>query len=112
MKGKKSEAEFEGAYTTYSEIAKALSHPARVAILKFLQENNHQSCQNIVDQLPYTQSTVSQHLYKLKSAGLLDSKGVKTSTIYSINNNALHKFNTMFFEVFVQKKDDRQLSLF
>jgi ArsR family transcriptional regulator len=112
MKSKRSEAEFESTFTAYSEIAKALAHPARVAILKLLQENNYQSCQNIVDQLPYTQSTVSQHLYKLVSAGLLESKGVKTSTIYSINSAALHKFNSMFFEVFVQKKDDRQLSLF
>lgn len=112
MKSKRTEADFEKAYTAYSEIAKALAHPARVAILKFLQENNHQSCQNLVDRLPYTQSTVSQHLYKLKSAGLLESKGVKTSTIYSINSISLHKFNSMFFEVFVNKKDDRQLSLF
>jgi DNA-binding transcriptional ArsR family regulator len=59
--------------------AKALSHPARVAILKLLLKRKACVCGDIVDELPLSQSTVSQHLKELKSAGLIkgDIEGVK-----------------------------------
>jgi DNA-binding transcriptional ArsR family regulator len=59
--------------------AKALSHPARVAILKLLLKRKACICGDIVDELPLSQSTVSQHLKELKSAGLIkgDIEGVK-----------------------------------
>ncbi len=59
--------------------AKALSHPARVAILKLLLKRRVCICGDIVDELPLSQSTVSQHLKELKSAGLIkgDIEGVK-----------------------------------
>ncbi|MEJ2506121.1 MAG: metalloregulator ArsR/SmtB family transcription factor [Ignavibacteriaceae bacterium] len=54
-----------------ADVAKALSHPARIRILKIL--NNISSCMvgNIVDQLPLAQATVSQHLKELKRVGLI-----------------------------------------
>ena len=59
--------------------AKALSHPARVAILKLLVEKEACFCGSIVDELPLSQSTVSQHLKELKAAGLIkgDIEGVR-----------------------------------
>ncbi|HMC97575.1 MAG TPA: metalloregulator ArsR/SmtB family transcription factor [Flavobacteriales bacterium] len=51
--------------------AKALAHPARVAILKFLIAKRSCVCGDIVDELPLSQSTVSQHLKELKEAGLI-----------------------------------------
>lgn len=59
--------------------AKALSHPARVAILKLLVEKEACFCGLIVDELPLSQSTVSQHLKELKAAGLIkgDIEGVR-----------------------------------
>jgi len=51
--------------------AKALSHPARVAILKLLIGKRSCVCGDIVDELPLSQSTVSQHLKELKEAGLI-----------------------------------------
>ena len=51
--------------------AKALSHPARVAILKLLIQKKSCICGDIVDELPLSQSTVSQHLKELKAAGLI-----------------------------------------
>jgi len=54
--------------------AKALGHPARVAILKFLIANKSCICGDIVDQLPLSQSTVSQHLKELKEAGLIQGE--------------------------------------
>jgi DNA-binding transcriptional ArsR family regulator len=51
--------------------AKALSHPARVAILRLLFERKACICGDIVDELPLSQSTVSQHLKELKQSGLI-----------------------------------------
>src|SRR6476661_10926015 len=59
--------------------AKALSHPARIAILKLLINRQSCICGDIVEELPLSQSTVSQHLKELKEAGLIkgDINGVK-----------------------------------
>lgn len=51
--------------------AKALAHPARVAILQLLVRQQSCICGDIVDELPLSQSTVSQHLKELKNAGLI-----------------------------------------
>ncbi|MBS1569899.1 MAG: winged helix-turn-helix transcriptional regulator [Bacteroidetes bacterium] len=59
--------------------ARALGHPARVAILKLLISKRTCACGDIVDELPLSQSTVSQHLKELKEAGLIkgDIDGAK-----------------------------------
>src|SRR5688572_10314845 len=59
--------------------AKALAHPARVAILRLLIQRQACICGDIVDELPLSQSTVSQHLKELKAAGLIkgDIEGVR-----------------------------------
>jgi ArsR family transcriptional regulator, arsenate/arsenite/antimonite-responsive transcriptional repressor len=54
-----------------AEIAKALSHPARIAILKELARRNECVCGQIVDAIPLAQSTVSQHLKELKKIGMI-----------------------------------------
>lgn len=51
--------------------AKALAHPARVAILNLLVKRQACVCGDIVEELPLSQSTVSQHLKELKEAGLI-----------------------------------------
>ena len=53
---------------------KALSHPARIAILEKLAKRSTCICGEIVNDLPLAQSTVSQHLKELKSAGLIQGK--------------------------------------
>ncbi|HLP12669.1 MAG TPA: metalloregulator ArsR/SmtB family transcription factor [Flavobacteriales bacterium] len=62
-----------------SRYAKALAHPARVAILRVLIQKTSCMCGDIVDELPLSQSTVSQHLKELKEAGLIkgDIEGAK-----------------------------------
>ena len=52
-------------------IAKALGHPARVAILRLLAQRQACVCGELVLELPLSQSTVSQHLKELKAAGLV-----------------------------------------
>jgi DNA-binding transcriptional ArsR family regulator len=67
--------------------AKALGHPARVAILRILVSRQACVCGDIVDELPISQSTVSQHLKELKEAGLIkgDIEGAKVC--YCINES-------------------------
>ena len=62
-----------------AKYAKALAHPARVAILNLLIKKQACVCGDIVDELPLSQSTVSQHLKELKEAGLIkgDIDGAK-----------------------------------
>ena len=59
--------------------AKALAHPARIAILQLLAQKQACVCGDLVDELPLSQSTVSQHLKELKEAGLIKGEidGVK-----------------------------------
>lgn len=54
-----------------ARLAKALGHPARVAIIRLLLRRQACVCGEIVDELPLAQSTVSQHLKQLKEAGLI-----------------------------------------
>lgn len=62
-----------------AKYAKALAHPARIAILQLLIKKQSCICGDIVDELPLSQSTVSQHLKELKEAGLIkgDIDGAK-----------------------------------
>ena len=50
-------------------LAKAMGHPARVAIIRLLLKKQTCICGDLVDELPLSQSTVSQHLKELKEAG-------------------------------------------
>jgi DNA-binding transcriptional ArsR family regulator len=68
--------------------AKALSHPARVAILRLLLQKKSCVCGDIVSELPLSQSTVSQHLKELKSAGLIDGEIEGVRICYCINKDA------------------------
>ena len=52
-------------------LAKALGHPARVQIVRFLLSRDSCMCGDIVEELPLAQSTVSQHLKMLKESGLI-----------------------------------------
>jgi DNA-binding transcriptional ArsR family regulator len=56
---------------TLAKLARALGHPARVAIMRLLLRREACVCGEIVDELPLAQSTVSQHLKQLKEAGLI-----------------------------------------
>lgn len=69
--------------------AKALAHPARIAILEILARRNTCICGDITDQLPLAQSTVSQHLKALKSAGIIKGEIDGVRTCYCLNEEHL-----------------------
>jgi len=103
---------FEDSVNQLSELMKAIGHPARIQVLLYLKENGSSTCQNLVDALPYSQSTVSGHLQKLKDAGIIFMKSHRTSSIYSIKKDVLVDMNTLFQSVFELTPDRKQLSLF
>ena len=76
-----------------AKFAKALSHPARVAILQLLIQKQSCICGDIVDELPIAQSTVSQHLKELKQAGLVKGNIEGASICYCVNTEVLQKAN-------------------
>ena len=78
-----------------SEIGKALSHPARVKILKVLSEMNVCMMGDIADLLPLAQSTVSQHLKELKRVGLIVGEIDGPKMCYCINEKELSKAKEM-----------------
>ncbi|HJW28049.1 MAG TPA: metalloregulator ArsR/SmtB family transcription factor, partial [Saprospiraceae bacterium] len=68
-----------------SNFANAISHPARVAILKEIASRQSCICGEIVDVLPLAQSTVSQHLKELLKAGLITGTIDGVKSCYCIN---------------------------
>lgn len=70
-------------------LARALGHPARLAILRVLAARATCICGEIVDVLPLAQSTVSQHLKVLKEAGLIRGTVDGPRTCYCLDRDAV-----------------------
>lgn len=75
--------------------AKALAHPARIAILKELACRQSCICGEIVEVLPLAQSTVSQHLKELLQAGLIQGTVDGVKSCYCINQETFNRFEQM-----------------
>ena len=84
---------------------KALSHPARVAIIEYLLSVDTCICGDIVNELPLAQPTVSQHLKELKNAGIIKGSVEGTSICYCINEATLKKFELYFSAINTQLKN-------
>ncbi len=87
-----------------AKYAKALSHPARVAILKLLIQKQACVCGDIVDELPLSQSTVSQHLKELKEAGLIKGEIEGAKVCYCIDEKEWEIAKNLLSEIFVSYK--------
>lgn len=83
-----------------AKYAKALGHPARLAILQHLARTRTCICGDIVEKLPLSQSTVSQHLKELKESGLIQGNVEGAKVCYCINekewNQAKETLNLLF----------------
>jgi hypothetical protein len=89
-----------------AKYAKALAHPARVAILQILIKQQSCICGDIVDELPLSQSTVSQHLKELKESGLIkgDIEGAKVCYCIDAKEwDAAHSYMADLFKSFTSK---------
>jgi ArsR family transcriptional regulator, arsenate/arsenite/antimonite-responsive transcriptional repressor len=85
-------------------IAKALGHPARIAIMEYLVKTDECICGDIVNELPLSQPTVSQHLKELKSAELIKGSIEGTSICYCINSDTVEQLSSYISALIAQKK--------
>ena len=77
-------------------LAKALGHPARVAIIEYLMNVDSCICGDIVNELPLAQPTVSQHLKELKNAGLIKGNIEGNAICYCIDEKKLETLQAYF----------------
>lgn len=80
-------------------IAKALGHPARIAIIEYLMKVNECICGDIVNELPLAQATVSQHLKELKNAGIIQGSIEGNSICYCIDEKTIEILNAYFSKI-------------
>jgi len=83
-----------------ADVAKSLSHPARIRILKILNDLDSCMVGSIVDKLPLAQATVSQHLKELKRVGLIQGEIDGPKICYCVNNKNLLKAKTALDKLF------------
>lgn len=93
-------SEFPESEYKLAEAAKALSHPARIAILKLLADRDTCVCGEIVEELPLAQSTVSQHLKELKACGLVQGEVDGPRSCYCIDWRGVHALRDMLTALF------------
>lgn len=88
----KSTHSFPAADCELAHFAGALAHPARIAIIRLLQDLGEAPCGRIVEALPLSQATVSQHLQCLSQAGLLKHRACGKRICYSIDCDRVRAF--------------------
>jgi ArsR family transcriptional regulator len=86
-----------------ADLAKALAHPARVAIIQHLLKEKSCVCGDLVQVLPLSQATVSQHLKELKQIGILHGEINPPRVCYCINEVVWQEAKAMFGEIFQQE---------
>ena len=95
---------FSEKHNELATLFKALSHPARVAIIEYLLSVDTCICGDIVNELPLAQPTVSQHLKELKNANIIKGNIEGTAICYCINEETLKKFEAYFFAISTKLK--------
>lgn len=83
-----------------ARFAKAMGHPARIAILKYLASLNTCCFADINKELPIAKATVSQHLSELKDAGLIQGTIQPPKVNYCLNHDNWNKAKKLFYDFF------------
>lgn len=92
--------EFSSDLQEFAVIANALSHPARLAIIKLLAEKKEIKTGNISDDLPISRPTVSRHLKVLKEAGIIKGSIDGLKIHYCLDMVLLDKYRQLFNDFF------------
>ncbi len=101
--------EFSEDDAALAALFRALSHPARIAILRALAERGECVCGEIVEVLPLAQSTVSQHLKQLRESDLITGEIEGTKSCYCINKQSIKKLFLLLsqFETEIEESLDK-----
>jgi len=81
-------------------LAKAIAHPARLAILEYLFKTKSCVCGDIVNKIGLAQATISQHLKALKDAGLIKGNIDGTKVCYCIDTENFNNLSNMLSHFF------------
>ncbi len=90
---------FTDKQNSIATLAKALGHPARIAIMEYLIKVDTCICGDIVNKLPLAQPTISQHLKELKNAGLIKGNIEGNSVCYCVDEKAISKLQNYFTNI-------------
>ena len=91
-----------------ARFAKAMGHPARIAIMDFLASQESCFFGDIHDELPIAKATVSQHLKELKDAGLIQGEIEAPKVRYCVNKENWAKAQKLF-AAFFDRKDIKKI---
>lgn len=91
---------FTDAQNSLAVMAKALGHPARIAIIDYLLRHQTCICNDLVEELPLSQSTITQHLRELKAVGLIKGEIEGPKVNYCIDATAWQQASTLFGTLF------------
>jgi ArsR family transcriptional regulator len=94
--GASKSASFSEKHNELASLFKALSHPARIAIVEYLLSVDSCICGDIVNELPLAQPTISQHLKELKNANIIKGSIEGTAICYCINSETMVKIEGYF----------------
>jgi len=93
---------FDADLQEISTLAKILSHPARLAILRYLAKTSTCISGDISNNMPLSRTTISQHLQELKKAGLIHGKIEGTRVYYCICKKTFTHLKTLFNAFFTE----------
>jgi ArsR family transcriptional regulator, arsenate/arsenite/antimonite-responsive transcriptional repressor len=102
--GASKSASFSTEHNEMATLFKALSHPARTAIVSYLLSVDSCICGDIVNELPLAQPTISQHLKELKNANIIRGSIEGTAICYCINPETIGKIEKYFGAITNQLK--------
>lgn len=102
--GRSKKESFAARQNRIADLAKALAHPARIAILEFLAGQNACICGDIVEELPLSQATVSQHLAELKKVGLIKGEINGPRICYCIDQKAWNEAKQLLSQFLIDVK--------
>lgn len=83
---------FESESVELAAFARALSHPVRIEILRYLGKAGEVPCMEIVAALPLSQPACSRHINELRRAGLLRARQNGNQILFRIDEAALERF--------------------
>lgn len=90
-----------------AKLSKALGHPARIAIVEYLIQSNTCICTDIVNELPLSQPTISQHLKELKNAGIIKGTIEGNSICYCVDEKVCDDLSTYFRSAALQLQQSK-----
>ena len=99
---------FETHIIEMADVLKALGHPARLSIIEFLAKSPSCICNDLVDEIPLAQPTISRHLSELKKVGLIQGTITGKNICYCINEKTWSKVLSLVDTISLDIRDQNK----